>query len=207
MGEESEHVVKTQWGTVIEDPPVARFIFDDTRFAPVWLVVRVLVGLVWLESGLGKFGNPAWVQTGEALRGFWERAVAVPDAPARPAIAFDWYRNFLQGMLDSGAYVWFAKLVALGEFLVGVALITGAFVGVAAFIGAFMNWNFIMAGSASTNALLGLGAILLVLAWKTAGYYGLDRWLLPRLGTPWSPRPRPREAPDVGKEEKAPGVA
>jgi thiosulfate dehydrogenase [quinone] large subunit len=28
-------------------------------------------------------------------------------------------------------------------------------------------------------------AIGLILAWKVAGYYGLDRWLLPMLGTPW----------------------
>ncbi|GAB4462396.1 MAG: DoxX family membrane protein [Anaerolineae bacterium] len=190
MDADNEHTVKTRWGTVVEDPPVARFLFDDTRLAAIWLAVRVLIGLVWLESALGKLGNPAWIQTGEALKGFWERAAAVPDAPARPAIAFDWYRTFIQGLLDSGAYTWFAKLVAVGEFLIGVALITGAFVGVAALFAAFMNWNFIMAGSASTNALLGLGAILLVLAWKTAGYYGLDRYLLPRLGTPWSPRPR-----------------
>jgi thiosulfate dehydrogenase (quinone) large subunit len=49
-----------------------------------------------------------------------------------------------------------------------------------------MNWNFIMAGTASTNALLFLFAILLMLAWKVAGWYGVDRWLLPKLGTPWS---------------------
>ena len=24
-----------------------------------------------------------------------------------------------------------------------------------------------------------------MLAWKVAGYYGLDRYLLPMLGTPW----------------------
>ena len=50
-----------------------------------------------------------------------------------------------------------------------------------------MNWNFIMAGSASTNGVLAVVAIFLVLAWKVAGYYGLDRILLPRLGTPWQP--------------------
>jgi len=42
-----------------------------------------------------------------------------------------------------------------------------------------------MAGSASTNGFLGLAAILLVLAWKVAGYYGADYFLLPWLGTPW----------------------
>lgn len=206
MAEHNEHIIKTQWGTVVEDPPVARFLFNDTRFAPVWLVVRVLIALVWLQSGWGKLTNPAWMQTGEALKGFWMNAVAVPEPPARPPIAFDWYRSFLQGLLDAQAYTWFAKLVAVGETLIGVALIVGAFVGIAAFFAGFMNWNFVMAGSASVNGLLGLGAILLVLAWKTAGWYGLDRWLLPRLGTPWSPRRRSREAPSVGKEEKAPGV-
>jgi thiosulfate dehydrogenase [quinone] large subunit len=28
-------------------------------------------------------------------------------------------------------------------------------------------------------------AIGLILGWKVAGYYGLDRYLLPFLGTPW----------------------
>ena len=44
-----------------------------------------------------------------------------------------------------------------------------------------------MAGSASTNGWLGILAIFLILAWKVAGWYGLDRWLLPILGTPWQP--------------------
>ena len=26
-----------------------------------------------------------------------------------------------------------------------------------------------------------------MVAWRAAGYYGVDRWLLPRLGTPWRP--------------------
>ena len=29
------------------------------------------------------------------------------------------------------------------------------------------------------------GAILLILAWKNAGYLGIDRFLLPMFGTPW----------------------
>jgi thiosulfate dehydrogenase [quinone] large subunit len=50
-----------------------------------------------------------------------------------------------------------------------------------------LNWNFVMAGTASTNALLFAISTWLVLAWKTAGWIGLDRWLLPALGTPWRP--------------------
>jgi thiosulfate dehydrogenase [quinone] large subunit len=43
------------------------------------------------------------------------------------------------------------------------------------------------AGLVITNPVLLLLAILLVLAWKTAGWWGLDRWALKLLGTPWRP--------------------
>src|SRR5579859_2342844 len=88
-------------------------------------------------------------------------------------------------LLDSGSYVWFAKLIAIGEFTIGLCLIIGLFTGIAAFAGGFMSWNFVMAGTASGNALYFTAAILLIMAWRTAGYYGLDRFVLPRLGTPW----------------------
>jgi thiosulfate dehydrogenase [quinone] large subunit len=50
-----------------------------------------------------------------------------------------------------------------------------------------MNFNFMLAGTASTNPVLFLAAILLIMAWKVAGWWGLDRFLLPLLGTPWRP--------------------
>jgi thiosulfate dehydrogenase (quinone) large subunit len=180
----SEHVMKTTGGQVVTNPPIARLLFDDTRFGIVWLIVRILVGWDWFEAGWGKLNNPAWMQTGDALKGFWSSAVQVPDT-GRPPITFDWYRNFIQSLLAAGAYVWFAKVIAIGETLVGAALILGIFVGIAAFLGGFMNWNYIMAGSASTNPLLFVGALLLIMAWKTGGYWGVDRFLLPWLGTPW----------------------
>ncbi len=184
----TEKVITTKQGTIITNPPIARLLFEDTRFSVVWLVIRVLLGLAWIDASSHKLSSPAWMQTGEALKGFWTAAVKIDPSTGKGPIAFDWYRNFLQGMLDSGAYVWFAKLVAVGELLIGIALILGAFVGIAAFFGALMNWNFIMAGSASTNPLLFVAALLLILAWKTAGWYGADRFLLPLLGTPWNRR-------------------
>ncbi|MEN6523919.1 MAG: DoxX family protein, partial [Anaerolineaceae bacterium] len=166
----------------ITDPPIAVKLFGSTRWSWVWLIVRLVLGYDWLSHGIEKLANAAWMN-GDALKGFWTAAVVVPDAPARPAIAFGWYRSFIEFLLSSGSYTWFAKLVAVGEFLVGVALILGLFTGIAAFFGGFMNWNFMMAGSASTNPLLFVVAMFLVLAWKTAGWWGLDRWLLPTLGT------------------------
>ncbi|MBZ0299472.1 MAG: hypothetical protein K8J31_07030 [Anaerolineae bacterium] len=51
--------IVTNKGTVIEDPPIARFLFGDTRIAWLWLIVRVLVGWSWLQASLDKLSNPA----------------------------------------------------------------------------------------------------------------------------------------------------
>jgi thiosulfate dehydrogenase [quinone] large subunit len=91
-------------------------------------------------------------------------------------------------MLDAQAYTWFAKLVAVSEVMFGVLLIAGVFVGLTAFFSGFMNWNFIMAGSASVNGVFFGLAVLLVLAWKIAGYIGVDYFLLPRIADLWTPQ-------------------
>lgn len=171
-------------GSVIQDPPLAQKIFSNPIAALFWLPLRVWLGIQWFAAAEHKVTEAGWVQTGEALKGFWMNAVKIPET-GRPAIAFGWYREFLQAMLDAQAYTWFAKLVAYGELLIGIALILGAFTGIAAFFGAFMNWNFMMAGSASTNPLLFIIAIGLVLAWKVGGLIGLDLVLLRLVGTPW----------------------
>ena len=49
--------IKTTKGTVVADPPIARFLFSDTRMALVWLLVRVYVGWAWLEAGLPSLGR------------------------------------------------------------------------------------------------------------------------------------------------------
>ncbi len=179
----------------IQDPPLTKFLFANTAMSIVWLVVRVWLGWQWVSASLHKlfladaagntlFGqiNPGWLVTGTALKGYWMNAISIDP---KPVIAFDWYRGFIQYLIDTQSYVWFAKLIAIGEFAIGIALILGLFTGIAAFFGAFMNWNFLMAGTASTNPFLFVLALLLVLAWKSAGYIGLDRWVLPMLGTPW----------------------
>lgn len=172
--------------TIFTDPPAVRVLFGSTRWAWLWLVVRLYIGYNWIDASSAKLGNPAWMQTGTALKGFWTAAVASQPGGHAP-IAFQWYRLFIESLLASGAYIWFAKVIAFGELLVGIALVLGVFTGIAAFIGGFMNWNFMMAGTASINPVLFTLSILLLLAWKNAGWLGLDRWLLPALGTPWKP--------------------
>jgi thiosulfate dehydrogenase [quinone] large subunit len=148
------------------------------------MIVRIYLGVSWLNSGWHKLSEEAWTGGGLAVKGFWTGAVAIPE-DGRPAIAYDWYRDILDFMLNAELYVTFGKLVAYGEVLVGIGLLIGAMTGLAAFFGALMNWNFMLAGTASTNPLLGIIAIALIVAWKTAGWWGIDRILLPYTGVPW----------------------
>ncbi len=168
----------------VDDPMGWRLLMGNVFLALFWLPVRFFVGRDWLSAGWHKITDPAWTGSGEALQAYWQRAVAIPES-GRPAITYDWFRNFLQYMLDNGWYTWFAKLIAWGEMLVGLGLLVGALVGIAAFFGTAMNFSFMLAGSTSTNPVLFGLAVFLVLAWKVAGFWGLDRWLLPMLGTPW----------------------
>ena len=168
----------------VEGPRFVRFLFNNTRAGLFWLPIRLFVGFSWLDAGWHKFTDPEWTQGGAALRAYWERAASIPEQ-GRPPITYEWYRDFINTLLSGGHETWFAWVVTLGELAIGLALIVGALTGIAAFFGAFMNMSFLLAGSASTNPVMFTLAVGLMLAWRVAGYYGLDRYLLPMLGTPW----------------------
>jgi thiosulfate dehydrogenase [quinone] large subunit len=172
---------------VIEDPRFIRELFNNTRLAWIWVPIRLFVAYQWLSSGWSKFTNPAWMDNGAALQAYWTNALRMDP---RPVITYDWYRAFIQTLVDLQAWTWFSKVIVFGELAVGIGLLLGAFTGIAALGGMTMNLNFMLAGSASTNPALFVLQLLIFLAWKTAGYYGLDRFLLPALGVPWALQPR-----------------
>src|SRR5207244_979000 len=194
-----EKVLDAKGQTLIQDPPIARFFFQSTITAWLWLAVRLYVGYDFLDAGWHKFNTPAWMDgTGQGILGFWKNAVAIPAAPARPLITFEWYRGFLQFMIDTNSAGWFSYVIVFGELAVGIGLILGAFVGLAAAGGLLMNFAFLLAGTTSTNPVLVMLGFLLILAWKNAGYIGLDYFLLPMLGTPgWKPGKAPTVATPV----------
>ena len=89
-------------------------MFSGTgKWTWLWLVVRVYIGWQWVEAGWHKLSDPKWMETGLALKGFWEKAVAIPEPPARALITHDWYRSFLEFLLHGEHYTWFAKFVAV----------------------------------------------------------------------------------------------
>lgn len=170
--------------TELPEPRISSLLFADTKLSILWLLIRIYVGWEWLSAGYEKVTSSAWVggQAGTALHGFLMGALA-KSGGAHPDVS-GWYGGFLQGFVIPNQ-VFFSYLVTYGELLVGIALIIGAFTGIAAFSGAFMNMNYLMAGTVSTNPVLFLLELFLILAWRVAGWWGLDRFLLPLLGTPW----------------------
>ncbi len=176
----------------LRDPGFIQAIFSNTWLAPLWLAARLYLGYQWLIAGSHKvWGANRWIFVSggdQALKKYWQNAITIPQT-GKPAISYDWYRHFLTFMLNHEWYRWFSWVIALGETTAGVLLIIGAFAGLAALVGAFMNFNYLLAGSAATNPVLFVIALLILLGWKVAGWIGVDRWLLPALGTPWQPGP------------------
>lgn len=203
----------------IEEPRLARWLFAGTQAAWIWLLIRLWLGWEWLQAGWGKvfggnitwrvwdWGDPEYALTGDAnigwvraagergvgdnVAGFAAGAIEASEGP-RPDVAFSWYVNFLEWIRDT-AHPVVGPAVAIGEVVLGLALIVGAFVGIAAFLGAVLNFSFVFAGSAGVNPAMILISGLLILAWRNAGWIGLDRWLLPAVGVPWQGGRRQRQ--------------
>jgi thiosulfate dehydrogenase [quinone] large subunit len=85
----------------------------------------------------------------------------------------------LQGAPGSG------DPLALGLTLAGIALILGVLTGPAAFVGGCLSIGLWDSAGVAVVTLLFAAVVWLVLAWKTAGWIGFDRWLLPLIGMPW----------------------
>ena len=165
------------------EPRWAQFLFASTQAAWLWLVVRLYLASVFLPAGWTKITSGKWLfGDGSPIQGLIGSAIANEDTPA-------WYAWFLENVVQPNAGL-FATLVALGEFAVGLGLLVGLLTGVAAFGGVFLNANFVLAGALGSNPALIVLGTLLVLAWRNAGWIGLDRFFLPWL--------QGRSAPDPG---------
>lgn len=195
----SMKAVQPKAATQIPEPPLARFLFADPRMAWFWLAVRLYAGYEWFTAGFEKltgtsinittFGQKAgasWISgptAGKAMAGFVKGALA--QTGGAHASVQGWYGSFLQTFVLPHTLLW-SYLITFGELAIGLGLIVGLLTGIAAFFGVFANLNYILAGTISTNPILGFLGLFLVLAWRIAGYYGLDRYALPLLGTPWT---------------------
>lgn len=228
--------------TYIEEPRVARWLFGSSVAAWVWLVARLWLGWEWFRAGWGKvFGgdltwrvwdwrghsvtgdlNVGWLVSGtspdgrrlgvgDSVAGFAQGAIEGAQGP-HPDVAYAWYVDFLRWIRDDG-HPFVGPLVAITELVVGALLVLGLLTGIAAFVGLILNFSFVFAGSAGVNPAMIAVGVLLVLAWRNAGWWGLDRLVLPAVGTPWHkgrlrrPDEEAREPePEAPPTERAPAA-
>ena len=185
---------------IIEEPRFAKWLFDSRQAAWIWLVARLYLGYEWLHAGFQKvtgteggfwtwhfaYTGDSWLKSSAGLQGFTAYAVkgGAGQGP-HSAVNYGWYASFLNWLGHPGPAAFFSKVIALGEMAIGIALIIGLFVGIAAFFAGTLNFTFGLAGVAGVNPVFFVLEVLLVLAWRNAGYIGLDRYVLPALGTPW----------------------
>lgn len=155
----------------IPAPPLAAALFGSTRFAWLWLGARAWAGWLWLDAGRDKLGDDRWM-AGDALREDWSVALTGGDVhhPVRWAV---------EAALERGWEVWLAPVLAVGQTLVGIAVLLGLLTGVAALAGLGLAATPGLAGSAGADPIVALLAVGLVIAWRCAGWIGLDRWVLP----------------------------
>lgn len=179
---------REEFSKQIPETKLSRLLFADTRFAIIWLIIRLYVGWQWLLAGYEKIINPVWVgdKAGIALKGFLVGALSKASGP-HPDVQ-SWYAAFVNGFVIHHLIL-FSYMVSFGELLVGIGLILGAFTTVAAFFGAFMNMNYLLAGTVSTNPILLVLEVLIIAGWRIAGWFGLDHFILSKFGVPWHPGP------------------
>ncbi|MBS4223173.1 DoxX family protein [Lederbergia citrea] len=149
-----------------------RQLFEGKIAAGIWAVLRIWLGVQWLQAGwhkvIGEFD----------ATGFLHGAIA--KAGGEAPMVQGWYAAFLENVALPNAKL-FNILIPWGELLVGIGLIVGALTIPALIAGGVMNLNFLWAGTISTNPTLLLAAVVLLFAWKVATYWGADRFLTPAI--------------------------
>ena len=163
-------------------------IKDPKVFGIVWLLARVWIGWTFLEAGLGKVTGErkeAWIgsEAGAGVTGYLTRALTMApggEAAKDPPEVTGWYAGLVRQVFLPNADL-FGYLVAFGEVLVGAALILGILTRFSAAMGLVMSFAYLFAGTSGDNPLMVLLGLPMVLVGVSAGYYGLDRYLLPFL--------------------------
>jgi thiosulfate dehydrogenase [quinone] large subunit len=146
----------------------------------LWLAVRLWLGYEWFNAGYQKIWGSErsafWFGSGAAVKGFAAAGVAGSTA-GKGGASYGWWAGFLHNFVIPNAS-WIGRLISVGELLIGVALILGLLTGFAAFAALLLNVIYMFSGSAGVNPMYAIAALFLILAWRNAGWFGLDRFVL-----------------------------
>jgi thiosulfate dehydrogenase [quinone] large subunit len=163
----------------------ADWLYRSRAASVLWLVARLWLGYGWLNAGYQKLWGSEqavfWNGGGAGVKGFATAGVTGSAAGKGAGASYGWWAAFLHNFVIPNAS-WIAKLVTVSELAIGVLLILGLFTGAAALAGLSLNLIYLFTGSAGVNPAYAIVAVFLILAWRNAGYLGLDRFALPMAG-------------------------
>jgi thiosulfate dehydrogenase (quinone) large subunit len=160
----------------------ADWLYRSRVASVLWLVARVWLGYGWLNAGYQKIWgaeSAGFWSSGAGVKGFATAGVAGSKAGTGGA-SYGWFAAFLHGFVIPNS-TWIAKLIAVSELTIGALLILGLFTGVVAFAALALNVIYMFSGSSGVNPAYAIVAVFLVLAWRNAGYLGLDYFALPKM--------------------------
>ena len=145
-----------------------------------------------------RFGGQEWTTLDELRQTrtltFTEEGEGITGIGMEPPFAINQRPLLLQS--KAGNVLWDCCTV-LTDAAVAEIKTRGGLTAIAAFCGILMNFTFLYAGSVSSNPTFIVLGVLIIVGWRVAGWWGLDRYLLPWLGTPWQlgrMRPQPPAA-------------
>ena len=159
----------------------ADWLYRSKAASVLWLAARLWLGYGWVNAGYQKLWGSEkavfWNGGGAGVKGFATAGVAGSTA-GKGGASYGWWAAFLHDFVIPNAS-WIAKVVTISELAIGVLLILGLFTGLAAVVGLSLNLVYMFTGSAGVNPAYAIVAVFLILAWRNAGYLGLDRFALP----------------------------
>jgi len=157
----------------------ARWPFASRFASPLWLGLRIYLGMIWLQFGHAKVQG-GWLG-GDALRPLL-RAVAQGQTPA----PFPFYRHVAGALVASGADQLLSVMIPLAELAVAAAFFSGLLLAPAALGAVLLNLNLILSGVATWafDGRIILLQLLLLVAWRVAGYLGLGHVVARRVRRP-----------------------
>jgi len=144
--------------------------FRSPLTSPVWLVLRIYLASVWMQFGVAKIRG-GWLR-GDGLSALME-AVAQGHTPA----PFPFYTGVAELLVETGMAGALSLLIPLAEVAIATAFLSGVLLVPAAVCAILINLNLILAGIASINfdgRIIAMQVLLLV-AWRVAGYLGLGK--------------------------------
>jgi len=151
-----------------------KFWRENKYAAMIVAVIRIILGYKWITSGWGKVTTGGFDATG-----YLTNAITNPVAKG-DEVLYPVYNAFIEHIALPMVDV-INILVPWGELLIGIGLITGILTLPAVFFGLLMNFMFMFAGTISTNPLLVLLGIIVMLAAGNAGKVGGDFFVAPWL--------------------------